>query len=45
MLTTITQPHLALPDVALHHLRAELTGDLVLPTDTTYDELRTSGCR
>jgi len=46
MLTTITQPHPALPDVTLHALRAELTGDLVLPTDTTYDELRTlwNGC-
>jgi FAD/FMN-containing dehydrogenase len=41
MIPAMTQPHPALPDMALHALRAELTGDLVLPTDTTYDELRT----
>jgi FAD/FMN-containing dehydrogenase len=41
MIESIAPLSSALPDVALHFLRAELTGDLVLPSDTNYDQLRT----
>lgn len=41
MVATVGHTHPALPDRDLHALRAALTGDLVLPTDMAYDQLRT----